>query len=434
MKDIASNAQEILSQLSFCVIDLETTGGNHETDQIIEIGMVKIQNLEITAEKDYLVNPERNIPDFIQRLTRIKPSDVKDSPKISEVIDDILDFIGDSILVAHNTSFDIPFLNSVLRREGKALLTNNVLCTNVMTKHMIPEILSSNLGYMCELFKIDHGQAHRALEDAKATAILLLNYLEIFNKKGLEKVNQLYYPRNRFELDRIHLNFEDNYNEKIDDIFNNIAHPIAITIKKENGIIIAALPIAKKDITFLKEVLDSVEWTSMTLKLIGSYFEGMMLMNTHFFKFEEIIQQKIINYYQERFPVQNEKTNLFQYDFILTPHLVNHQLIVYNLLNLIPTQRAIFKLPAHRRKLAQFITSQNNRFESQQKGKKKIQIITPLVTLFENYLQYEKLSSKPEVFFLNRKINTHAIDELSKELQAFLGNINQNYNFPLRHL
>ena len=80
---------ELLRSLSFCVIDLETTGGNPETEKIIEIGMVKVENRKITEERSFLINPEKDIPDFVQKLTGIKKADVEHSPKIEEVIDEI---------------------------------------------------------------------------------------------------------------------------------------------------------------------------------------------------------------------------------------------------------------------------------------------------------------------------------------------------------
>ena len=122
----------------------------------------------------------------------IKQKDVKDQPKILEVIDQLIEFIGDDILVAHNTSFDIPFLNAVLKRLKKQELKNKVMCTNVMTKHLIPEIKSSNLTYMSNLFSLTHKNAHRALDDAKASAELLIQYCLIFIEKGIRKINQLY--------------------------------------------------------------------------------------------------------------------------------------------------------------------------------------------------------------------------------------------------
>lgn len=100
---------ELVKSLKFCIFDLETTGGNHKTDKIIEIGLVKVENLEITKTKNFLIQPEMKIPDFIQKLTTITQSDVKLAPIIEDVIDEILEFMDDSILVAHNTSFDVPF-------------------------------------------------------------------------------------------------------------------------------------------------------------------------------------------------------------------------------------------------------------------------------------------------------------------------------------
>src|SRR5690606_27973280 len=101
----SQHSNELLRSLKFCVIDLETTGGNPATEKIIEIGMVKIENRRISEERSFLINPEKDIPDFVQKLTGIRKSDVEHSPKIEEVIDEVIQFIGDSILVAHNTSF-----------------------------------------------------------------------------------------------------------------------------------------------------------------------------------------------------------------------------------------------------------------------------------------------------------------------------------------
>ncbi|MEX1098960.1 MAG: 3'-5' exonuclease, partial [Bacteriovoracaceae bacterium] len=238
----AEKSIELLRGLSFCVIDLETTGGNHESDQIIEIGMVRVKNLAIADEKNFLIDPEMSIPDFIQRLTSIKQKDVKGCPKIEDVIDEVLDFIGDDIIVAHNISFDLPFLNSVLRRLGKTELPNRNICTNVMTKHMIPEIMSSNLNYMSQLFNIDHSKAHRAHDDAMATAKLLLKYLDIFIEKGIQKINQLYYPRNKFELDRIHFSQKAD-REKILAAVERNNSSMLITLKGDRGLILGALPL-----------------------------------------------------------------------------------------------------------------------------------------------------------------------------------------------
>jgi DNA polymerase-3 subunit epsilon len=102
-------SQELIDNLSFCEIDLETTGGNHSKDKIIEIGMVRVKNRKIVGEMSYLVNPEMPIPEFIQNLTNISQKDVKDAKVIEDIMEEVLEFIGDDIIVAHNTSFDVPF-------------------------------------------------------------------------------------------------------------------------------------------------------------------------------------------------------------------------------------------------------------------------------------------------------------------------------------
>ena len=197
-----STLRKLVADLSFVAIDLETTGSNYEFDQIIEIGLVKVEHLEVTDELHYLINPGVSIPPFVQKLTAISPEDLVDCPRIEGVMDELLSFIGESIVVAHNISFDLPFFNSVLQRLGRDPLTNHSLCTNLMGRYLIPGILSSNLGYMGQLFNIPHCHAHRALEDARACAHLLLKFLQVFIRKGICKVNQLYYPQSRFELDR----------------------------------------------------------------------------------------------------------------------------------------------------------------------------------------------------------------------------------------
>ena len=66
---IYNSSHELLESLKFCVIDLETTGGNPDTEKIIEVGILKIENRKITEERSFLINPEKEIPDFVQKLT-----------------------------------------------------------------------------------------------------------------------------------------------------------------------------------------------------------------------------------------------------------------------------------------------------------------------------------------------------------------------------
>ena len=263
-----SDSVKLLSGLSFCVFDLETTGSNQKNDKIIEIGLVKIENLKIVETKDFLINPEMKIPEFIQNLTGISQESVKKAPLIEDVIDEIVEFMGDSILVAHNISFDIPFFYSVLKRLKKPALKNKTLCTNLMTKFLIPTLVNSNLNYMCSIFHIPHKKAHKAIDDATASARLLLIYLKIFIEKGIAKINHLYYPRNRFELDRTHYVKGTDPNLIFEDL-KKIKTPFTFKIKGEKGTILLTAPCmgSPKEIAFLTEKLKSTHWEIITIKL-----------------------------------------------------------------------------------------------------------------------------------------------------------------------
>jgi len=427
---------ELLEALKFCVIDLETTGGNPSSEKIIEIGMVKIENRKISEERSFLINPEKEIPDFVQKLTGIKKASVKHAPKIEEVIDEVTQFIGeDTILVAHNTSFDVPFLNGVLKNLGKPVLENKVLCTNVMTKYLIPDIMSSNLNYMSQIFNIPHSQAHRAIEDARATGLLLLKYLEIFEKKSIRKVNQLYYPRNKFELDRSIID-DKNHTEDLDKILSQIDRPSVLTIKGHNGVILGILPIKNPalEILSIKEFIKGFNWNQVHLRLCGPFIEGLFFFNSNFIKIPEIYRQKTIDYLKKIHSIQTNHQIFNDFDFIVTPHLISGQYILYSFLNFSPYSNLVFKYPAHKKKLHQFLLGQISKFETNQKGRKKIFIQNEIKDLFLSLFN-QNLQNNPEIF-LTLKIN-----EIKDESKNYLDRIEQismthpdHYRFPNDHL
>jgi DNA polymerase-3 subunit epsilon len=422
-------AREMVKNLNFCVIDLETTGGNHERDQIIEIGMVKIRNFEVVESKGFLVNPERSIPEFIQKLTSIKEDDVKNAPTISEVIDEIIQFIGDDILVAHNTSFDIPFLNSVLKRLDYNQLENKVICTNVMTKYMIPEILNSNLNYMCHLFDIEHKQAHRAVEDAKASAELLIKYLEIFVQKDIKKVNQLYYPQNKFELDRIHLKEKEELKKKLADI-KDYKSRFTFTFKGKNGLILGVFPSSDvhSDTDFILELAEELDWKTVTIKIIGPFLEGLFQFNNHYNKYPEEIRDKILAYLNKKYVSKKVDSNLKDLDFVFAPHLISEQVLVYSFLSLNTNLKPIFKYPGHKKKLVQYLKSQVNRFENNQKRRKKLLLhkeLAPLVQITLENEEYLKVSLK--------SFKTSS-DLLHEDVEDFIEKHLNTFSFPVEHL
>lgn len=429
------SSKELLSSLNFCVIDLETTGGNPDTEKIIEIGMVRIENRKMTEERSFLVNPQKDIPDFVQKLTGIRKADVEHSPRIEEVIDEIIEFIGDSILVAHNTSFDIPFLNGVLKKLQRPTLDNKVICTNIMTKYMIPDIMSSNLAYMSEMFGIHHSQAHRAIEDARATGLLLLKYMDIFETKNIRKINQLYYPRNKFELDRAIIETPEGL-PKVFEFLEKIENPCVLTVKGDNGVILTILPIKspKDELEDLKTYLAEFRWSQIHIRLCGPFIEGLFFMNANFVKIPEIYRKKSIEYLKKRHKLPPAPRLMDEHDFIVTPHLIAGQYIVYSFLNFSPYSQLIFKFPSHKKKLHQFLSGQVTRFETQQKGKKKAFIQNDIRDIFLA-LFHDSLAKEPKVYL---SLRTADIKDEKKHYLKRIEELSETevdrYRFPTKHL
>lgn len=432
---IFQSSNELLDSLKFCVIDLETTGGNPDTEKIIEIGMVKIENRRISEERSFLINPQKEIPDFVQKLTGIRKNDVEHSPKIEEVIDEIIQFIGDSILVAHNTSFDVPFLNGVLKKLQRPTLENKVICTNIMTKYLIPDIMSSNLNYMSQIFNIPHSQAHRAIEDARATGLLLLKYLDIFEEKKIRKVNQLYYPRNKFELDRAIVEGPEGL-EPVFKLLTKIQNPCVLTVKGDNGVILTILPLKNpsEEVDEMRKFLSEFRWSQIHIRLCGPFIEGLFFMNANFIKIPETYRKKTIEYLKQRHSLPPAPGLIDEHDFVITPHLVSGQYIVYSFLNFSPYSHLVFKFPAHKKKLHQFLLGQVGRFEGQQKGKKKVFLQNDVKDVFLS-LFHHSLISEPKIYL------TLKISDIKDEKKHYLDRIEQlalehpdRYQFPTKHL
>lgn len=438
---------EEIQNMSFCVFDLETTGGNHKNDKIIEIGMVRIENLKIVKEADYLIQPEIHIPEFIQKLTSISPDDVADSPKIEEVIDEVLEFMGDSILVAHNTSFDVPFFNSVLRRLGKPELENRSLCTNLMTKYLIPNLMNSNLNYMSKIFDIQHRKAHRALDDASATAELLLNYLKIFIDKKIQKINHLYYPRNRYELDRIHFK-NDEDKELIKKKLSSMRTPGLITFKGENGVILFALPLrnSTKEKEFIAEQIDKINWEMITIRLYGPFLESLVHFSNLFSKLDINVRGEVLKFlWEEHLPSLKMPAKLTDEDssspapilergfgdFVITNHLVPEQMIIFPISSLHQKSGLIFRYPSHRKKLIQYINSKSSRMTNNKL--KKIHIHPTLKIFVDTYLKNSK-DNKSDVFVFSKNIPQKSPDQFVSQLEEFLTNNPNTYNYPKEYI
>jgi DNA polymerase-3 subunit epsilon len=429
----SSPSYDLLHSLTFCVFDLETTGGNHQHDKIIEIGLVRIKELKIVAEKSFLIKPEIHIPEFIQKLTSIKDADVANAPLIEEVIDEILEFMGDSILVAHNTSFDIPFFNSVLRRMGRPELLNKSICTNLMTKYMIPNLLSSNLNYMSKIFDLQHEKAHRALDDTQASAELLLKYLLIFIHKNISKVNSLYYPKNKFELDRINYK-KDVSHEVIFEQINSLTAPFLVTLKGIEGVVLFSMPSHGRvdEKKYIIEKIKSIPFEIFTLKLTGPYFQGLIEMSSYFSKISDSLEietiQKLCEFNGIDYSsVDHHNAEDMPADFIVINHLIPEQYVIFPLRAIHQKLELVFRYPTHQNKLVQYINSKSARMSQ---GKMKRDHLNAMISNF--LVQY--LKTNHDFLMINRQTQKISNTDIQAEIEKFIAENPNDYDFPHTYL
>lgn len=171
LKYITNGAPILLSQASYVVFDFETTGLSARYDRIIEFGAVKVEHGMITKRIDLLINPGKGfvISDKISKITKITNEMVKNEKEIEDVIDEIMAFVGDSILVSHNAEFDLGFFNATLERLGRPKLTNPTVDTLMLSRYLFPEARAHRLGALARNLEVfyDELSAHRADYDAQ---------------------------------------------------------------------------------------------------------------------------------------------------------------------------------------------------------------------------------------------------------------------------
>lgn len=177
----------VFAETDFVVFDLETTGAKTPPCRITEIGAYRVQKGKLTEEFQTLVNPETPIPIFISQLTGISNQMVKNAPKFGEVAADFLDFIGDSVLVAHNAQFDMRFLNHEIGRiHTDYRVANPHLCTVKISRKLLPHIENHRLNTVANYYSISLVNHHRATDDARATAHIFVNLLADMHTLGVK--------------------------------------------------------------------------------------------------------------------------------------------------------------------------------------------------------------------------------------------------------
>ena len=176
----------VLNETDYVVFDLETTGAKTPPCRITEIGAYRIVKGKITDEYQTLVNPEAAIPPFITALTGINNSMVRNAPKFGDIAADFLEFIGDSVLVAHNAHFDMRFLNHEIGRiHTDYRVGNPYLCTVQLSRRLLPGLANHRLHTVAEFYSIYIKNRHRATDDAHATARIFEDFLLRLEERGI---------------------------------------------------------------------------------------------------------------------------------------------------------------------------------------------------------------------------------------------------------
>lgn len=182
-----------LNEVTFVVVDLETTGGPPAEAGITEIGAVKVRGGEVIGEFSTLVNPGQRIPPFIVALTGITDAAVASAPSVATAVSSFLEFSHGAVLVAHNASYDIGFLKGASARFDLAWPTHRVVDTARLARVALQrdEVRNCKLGTLAAHFEVSVQPTHRAFDDARATVEVLHHLLERAGDFGVATLEDL---------------------------------------------------------------------------------------------------------------------------------------------------------------------------------------------------------------------------------------------------
>ena len=184
-----------LSQVTFVVVDVETTGGSPASASLTEVAAARYRGGERLGTYQTFVRPDERIPPFITALTGIDDAMVADAPRVGEMLPSFLEFVGGSVLVGHNLRFDLSFLDHALVSTGRGRLGNRTVDTLALSRRLVrDEVHNCQLGTLATALGLPHRPSHRALTDVLATGDLLHALLEragSFGILGLEELLDL---------------------------------------------------------------------------------------------------------------------------------------------------------------------------------------------------------------------------------------------------
>ena len=183
----ATARSDRLTDLSYAVVDVETTGGRaYYGDRITEIAAVVVKGGQIVEVFETLVNPERPIPPFITQLTNITWDMVKDAPPFERIIPDLLRVLEGNVFVAHNATFDWRFVTSEVSRCAGKRIAGRRVCTVRVARKILPQLSRRSLDHLARYYGVEIVGRHRAGGDAIATAKCFIRMMTELSDRGYE--------------------------------------------------------------------------------------------------------------------------------------------------------------------------------------------------------------------------------------------------------
>ena len=194
----------------YTIVDLEATGGKFNEESIIEIAIYKFDGVSITDQFISLVNPEKEIHPYVEKLTGISSKMLKTAPKFHEIAKRVIEITSDSVLVAHNAQFDYRILQLEFKRLGFNFSMKSI-CTVILSQELLPEQESYKLGRLSRSLGIPIKDRHRASGDALATVELFKILLEKDVKQEIIRKSIVEFPGEK--MDNIFKDVIDNLKE-----------------------------------------------------------------------------------------------------------------------------------------------------------------------------------------------------------------------------
>ena len=183
--------QTEIDKIPYVIVDIETTGLEPKTSEIIEIGAIKTEGKTAKDAWQTLISYSQDLPPEIIRITGINNDMLKEMPSIDKALEEFMSFADGHVLIAHNSDFDVSFLKHHISKYLKREIDNKVLCTLKLARILVPGLKNYKLGTIAEHFQIPIPSAHRAMGDCEVTYGLWNKLIDILISKNIQSIDRV---------------------------------------------------------------------------------------------------------------------------------------------------------------------------------------------------------------------------------------------------